>query len=424
MTEQLLHFIWQFQYFNQRHLETHSGVALRIIRPGVHNSNQGPDFLDAAISLDRVTLVGSIELHCDSADWHRHRHSDDRNYNNVILHVVWKQGMENELPFVPVLVLQDRVAGMLLKQYEKWMGTPVFIACAPAASSVPALTWLAWKDRMLAERLHRKSAYVLQLFRENKGHWETTCWQMMARGFGMAINGELFEQVARSLPLTILARHRRQVILLEALLLGQAGMLETDFEDPYPRLLQREYRFLRHKYTLVPPPGKLHFLRMRPAGFPTIRLAQLAMLVHQSSHLFSCLKACVRMDDLVQLFKIVPNDYWHYHYRPGDAPLYSIKQVGQAMIDHLIVNAVVPLLFACGDYQQDPLLKERALLWLEQCKAEKNAVARSWQQIGVQLVSAQDSQALLELKQHYCDQKRCLQCAIGNFLLKEAGTAG
>jgi hypothetical protein len=205
---------------------------------------------------------------------------------------------------------------------------------------------------------------------------------------------------------------------LEALLLGQAGLLEENCDDDYTQLLQREYRFHRHKYKLVKPAISLYFMRMRPAAFPGIRLAQLAMLVHQSVHLFATIKETVDLKEIIKLLNVTANDYWHYHYTPGVSSAYKIKRLGTSMINNIIINSVAPLLFAYGTYHKDQLLKDKALQWMIETAAEQNSITKGWKECGLSILNAYESQALIELKTQYCDNKKCLDCAIGTALLK------
>ncbi len=418
MTERLLQFIWQFQYFNRHELCTCDGAVLQIIHPGKYNTNQGPDFLEASIKIDNTILVGNIELHVQASDWHKHGHQTDSNYKNIILHVVWQQD-DYPLPgAVPALDLENRVSALLLRQYHEWMQQASCIPCAAAVKEIKPLVWLSWTDRLLAERLQRKSGYVLQLLSDNHFHWEETCWQLLAKNFGMQVNAEAFEAIARTLSLAVLARHKNQVPVLEALLLGQAGLLNASFTDSYARLLYREYEFHRYKYKLAKPPLPVYFLRMRPAAFPTIRLAQLAMLVHQASHFFAVIKDAVSVDEVKQLLAVQANDYWHYHYKPGEQADYSIKKLGVGMINNILINTVVPVLFAYGLYHKDLAQQEKAMAWMAAIPPEINTITQEWQQLGIANHHAHQSQALIELKTQYCNAKRCLDCAVGNALLK------
>lgn len=417
MTERLLQFIWQFQHFNRTELETIAAEKLQVISPGQYNTNQGPDFTDAKVRIDTTTWAGSIELHLKTSDWTRHRHQHDRNYANVILHVVW----ENDSPAnaIPVIELKDRVPKILLRRYEDWMRSSAFIACEQSIDTVKELVWQAWKDRLLAERLTRKIGAIEACLLETNHHWENTFWWLLARNFGMKVNADAFEAIARSLPLSILGRHKNQVHQLEALLFGQAGLLEADFQEDYPTLEKREYHFHRRKYGLHPVNIPVHFLRMRPGNFPSLRLAQLAMLIHQSDHLFSRLKESSSIEEVRSWLDVTANDYWHYHYRFDEASSFKEKRLGSAMTDNILINTIAPLLFAYGDYYEENKYKDRALQWIEQTRAERNTITDGFHRLGIGNNNARDSQALIELKNQYCDKKKCLDCAIGNTILKK-----
>ncbi len=416
MTERLLQFIWQFQYFTKSELSTTAGELIQIIYPGQYNTNQGPDFADAKIKIGKTTWAGTVELHINTSDWTKHNHQQDKNYNNVILHVVWENDKAGNN--IPVLELKGRVSKILLYCYEELMHADSFIPCEKSIHSVREIVWKSWKDRLLAERLIRKAAIVDNYLQQNNYHWEETFWWLLARNFGMKVNTEAFEAIARSVPVNILAKHKNQVHQLEALLLGQAGLLEEKFTDDYPILLQKEYRFLQSKYRLKPISLPLHFLRMRPGNFPTIRLAQLTMLVHQSVHLFSKVKEVHSVKEIKQWFDVTANDYWHYHYRLAERSAFKKKKLGAAMIDNIIINTIVPVLFSYGSYYKEQQYKDKALQWLEGIAAEVNRITKGFLQLGIENKNAFDSQALIELKNEYCSKKRCLDCGIGNALLK------
>ncbi|MGZ5190058.1 MAG: DUF2851 family protein, partial [Flavisolibacter sp.] len=284
--EKLLQFIWQNQYFNRSELFSVKGEKIDILSPGKINFNQGPDFLEAQIKIDNTVFVGSVELHLQTSMWEDHGHSSDINYKNVILHVVLVHDKDLLLN-IPVLELQPRISKILLERYDGLMHAPELIACSKSISEIKEIIWTGWKDRLVAERLFRKSKMIFDYNEQNQFHWEETFWWMLAKNFGMKINSEAFEALAKSLPLTIIGKHKHQVIQIESLLFGQAGLLNTKFREDYPKMLQREYRFLKKKYSLQPIHIPVHFLRMRPGNFPTIRLAQLAGLINNSAHLFS-----------------------------------------------------------------------------------------------------------------------------------------
>lgn len=420
MNERLLQYIWQFQHFAAGDLLTTAGEAVQVIFQGQYNTNQGPDFSNARIRVGNTTWVGSVELHIRASDWDKHKHQHDRNYDNVILHVVWEE--DGWTYPVPVLELKGRVPGLLLNKYAMLMETAGFIPCGTRISSISELSWKSWKDRLLAERMERKSAMVHRFLAENGNHWEEAAWWMMARNFGITVNADAFETIARSLPVSLLAKQKHQLILLEALLQGQAGLLKEEKPaDKYYTLLRREYLFLQTKYQLRPITVPVHFLRMRPGNFPTVRLAQLAVLIFQSDSLFARIKETHSLEDLKRVFDITANDYWHYHYSFDETATYKPKNLGVIMLDNIIINTICPLLFTYGSYHNEQAYKDRAVQWLEHTTAESNTVTRGFIQLGVNNKNAFDSQALIELKQSYCDQKKCLDCAVGANLLRSQG---
>ncbi|MFP5039953.1 DUF2851 family protein [Parasediminibacterium sp. JCM 36343] len=421
MNEKLLQFIWQFQYFNRDALQVENGEALSIIKIGLFNKNQGPDFTNASIKIGEVQLVGNIEIHTLSSDWLKHKHTADKQYGNIILHVVWQndvaiQDMHGNT--IPVLVLENRVPKLLLSKYTALMDNGAIPCHGPAFPDLDELSWVAWKERLLAERLERKAEHVLELLKESNNHWEEVFWWMLAANFGVKVNTALFEAVAKTIPVNVLAKHKQQIHQLEALLLGQANLLEGEMEEDYPRMLQKEYAFLLKKYKLRTTTIQPNFLRMRPANFPTVRLAQLAMLVQESSHLFSKIKEMDKYADVLALFTVTANDYWHYHYRFNQITEYKPKALGTSTINNIVINTIVPVLFAYGMYVKEESYKEKAINWLTQVKAEENNLTKSWQGYGTKNKTAFDSQSLIELTNNYCHQKRCLDCAIGNKILR------
>lgn len=417
MTERLLQYIWQFQYYNKGELSTTAGEPLQILFPGQVNTNQGPDFSDAKIKIGTTTWAGAVELHINTSDWKKHNHQQDNNYNNVILHVVWEDDTKaNELP---VLELKSRVPKVLLQRYEELMLSSSFIPCEKMIHTVREITWKSWKERLLAERLLRKAAVVETYLQQNSYHWEATFWWLLARNFGMKVNADAFEAVARSLSINILAKHKNQIHQLEALLLGQAGLLNENFAEDYPVMLQKEYAFYKNKYGLQPINNPVFSLRMRPGNFPAVRLAQLAMLVHHSVHLFAEIKEAGEVKNVKSRFDITANDYWHYHYRFDEHSAFRKKKLGAAMIDNIVINTIVPVLFAYGNYHNEQLYKDKALQWLEETTAESNVITKGFEKLGLENRTAYDSQALIELKNNYCHPKRCLDCGVGNAILKQ-----
>ena len=419
MTERLLQYIWQFQYFNKSELQTTAGEKVQIIHPGTINTHQGPDFADAKMLIDGTTWAGNIELHLQTSLWHQHGHHTDKNYNNVILHVVWQDDEPLKQLNIPVIELHQRVSNHLILKYQEWMEKTSFIPCENAIAQVRILTWQAWLDRLLAERLTRKAEIVFAFLHQTNNNWEDAFWWLLAKNFGARVNAEAFEQIARSIPLKILAKHKNNLLQLEALMLGQAGLLSEHSIEDYAIMLSKEYSFLKHKYKLQPIHITPMFLRMRPGNFPTIRLAQLAMLVHHSSHLFSKIKEAENAAEIMEWLNVTANDYWHYHYRLDEQSSFKPKNLGRSMINNIIINTMAPVMYAYGRYHQQEIYKEKALKWLESCVAENNTITNGYQQLGIKNLSAADSQALIELKNEYCNYKRCLECAVGNAIIRE-----
>lgn len=422
MNEHLLQFIWQHLYFNRDQLVTTKNEPVQIITQGILNHNQGPDFLEARVKINNVLWAGNTELHLRSSDWQKHQHDGDPHYQNVILHVVYEHDDVAETS-IPVLELKGRISTNLLNYYNDLMQEQRFVPCSGLLQAVPSIIWQSWKERMLAERLLQKSEHIHQLLQRTNRHWEEAFWQLLARNFGLPLNSDAFEAVAATLPVTLLAKHKNQLLQLEALLLGQAGLLEKEFTEQYPVMLQKEYRFLQSKYKLKPVAQLLHFLRMRPSNFPSIRLAQLASLVHASSHLFSKITEAKSLEELKKMFAVTANDYWHYHYVFDEESAYRKKNIGESMINNLLINTVLPLLFVYASEHNNSQLKERAIQWLQQLPKEKNSITTKWEQAGAEHQSAFDSQALLYLKKNYCDARHCLRCAVGNSLLKQKITS-
>ncbi len=423
MNEKLLQFIWQFKYFNQSSLLTTNGKELQIIHPGNLNKNSGPDFSEAKIKIGNTTWVGNIELHVSASHWNLHKHASDKNYNNVILHVVWLNDVEifdsNHQP-ITTIELQSLVPKMVLQRFEHLMQTADSIPCAFALPVLNEVSWLSWKERLIAERLTEKSGLIMRWLKQCNNNWEEVFWISLCRSFGMNVNADVFEEIAKTISVNLLAKHKNQIHQLEALLLGQAGLLNKNFEDDYAIMLQKEYTFLAKKYMLKPVNKRPAFLRMRPSNFPTIRLAQLAMLVHQSNHLFSKIKSAKKVNEIFQWFDVTANDFWNYHYTLKDAAVYLQKNAGKLFMQHIIINTIIPVLFAYGINKNEIEWKNKALDFLMETEPEQNAITKQWKAHDVSNKNALESQALIHLKNNYCNVKRCLECAVGVKLLRNS----
>lgn len=419
MNEKLLQFIWQHQYFNPADLRSVTGQQISVVFPGYINVNQGPDFLMARIKIGKTVWVGNVELHLQSSDWDRHGHTQDIHYRNVILHVVWSDDQFGRFK-CPVLELKGRVPRLLMEQYEQWMQSPAYIPCHKKITLLPQAGWEGWKKQLLMNRLHRSGLRIREYLDENRHHWEESLWWLLARNFGLRVNSDAFESIARSIPLNLFSKLRGRMDQLEAVLLGQAGLLSREFYEDYPKMLKNEYHFIRDKFGLVPSSIPVFFLRMRPVNFPTIRLAQLASLMNEQTGLFSKLREADSFTAVQGLFTVKAGSYWDYHYLLDELAGFQPKQLGEQMIHSIMVNTVCPMLFTYGEWMKDRHQKDKAMSWLREIPAENNSIIRQYRSLGLEINETSASQAILELKKYYCDEKRCLDCAIGATILKKS----
>ncbi len=422
MNELFLSFLWQYQYFNHASLHTEAGELIRIHRPGLRNTDAGPDFTQARVEIDGILWVGTVELHVRASDWNLHRHSADKAYENVILHVVWKNDLAPEQEpnrRIPTLSLQPHTDPTLLNRYRNLQENLSSIPCHAQFGNVSDLHKRLMMDRVLTERLERKTAEVLLI--ATGADWNETAWQLLARYFGFTVNADTFQKLARRLPLKVLLKHRDSVPQLEALLFGMAQLLPEHSEDPYPRQLSEEYRFLRTKYRLQANqlhPHEWRFFRLRPAGFPTVRLAQLAQLIHRQGPLFSSLTNPATVSDLEPVFQVKQSAYWTTHYHFGKVSPAAVPSLGKQAAHLLIINVVVPLLAAYASKTGNRAFLEKGIRLLEQLPAERNRFIHEWRALQLPAKTAADSQALLEWHHYYCTRKRCLDCHIGNALIR------
>ena len=419
LAEELFQHIWQFRLFSQSGLTTLEGEPLHIEHPGQHNRHAGPDFTGGRIRIGETLWVGNVELHLKTSDWFRHGHQYNLQYRNVILHVVFEHDMPGETTNgIPILELQPAVPKLLLQRYESLRQSAAFVPCAAQITDVPPLIWTCWKDRLLVERLDQKADLLKAWLLQTQYDWEEVCFRAMARAAGMPVNAEVFLQLAQSLPYKLLLRHQHDLFRLEALLFGQAGMLDDIATDLYMKALQREYTYLRHKYRLTPLAAQhWKWLRMRPASFPSMKIAFLAALLHKIQHLFSRMLDAPNAGVLEKMLEVRLPDYWLTHYRFGK-PVVRTQMPGTRAIHNILINTVLPLLYLYGREKGDSRYQEKAIAFMRQLPAEENHVMTGWNELNIKADSAGESQALLQLKQYYCDEKHCLKCAVGARLLR------
>lgn len=424
MTEEFLHHIWKFKLFDQLELSTTDNEEVEIIKAGEHNFNAGPDFFNARIKVGSTLWAGNVEVHINASDWKRHNHQHDKAYDNIILHVV---NNADEKLFrhsgeeIPTIEIKSRIDRKLYSNYLNFKSASDWIPCANQIANVPAVITNSTIDKLLLERLERKSISIVNSLELNNNNWEETFYQQIARNFGFKTNAEPFELLAKSLPSIVLAKHKNSLFQIEAMLFGQAGMLNTHLEDKYAIALQNEYVFLKQKFRLQP--IDLHlwkFLRLRPVNFPGIRIAQFAGLVHNSSHLFSKILETETLRKLRSLLDVSVSEYWETHYVFDKLSAKKTKHLGDEAVKAIIINTVVPFLFVYGKQKADNTYVERALRFLEEIPGEQNSVMAQWAELKLPVKNAYSTQALLQLKSEYCNQKKCLSCNIGNYLLKNS----
>lgn len=421
MKEDFLYYLWRMKRFDFNNLKTTSGEEITIQNSGELNNDSGPDFLNARIKIGDTLWAGNVEMHLKSSDWMTHQHQKDAAYDNVILHVV----LEEDQPIsrksgehIPCLELRKRIPPKISKTYKRLIQSGHWIPCQHLFHEVPKITLDLWLDRILVERLETKIIEIEKSLVLNQNNWEETFYQFLARNFGVKINAEPFEQLAKSIPLLTLTKHKSSLLQIEAILFGQSGLLTNHLKDSYPKKLQKEYLFLKRKYTLKPIKGdSWKFMRLRPANFPTVRIAQFATLVYQSIHLFSKMLAAKNVKEIENMFEVKISNYWQNHYVFDKKSIKRNKSLGKSAIHLLIINTIVPFLFLYGKNKGEEQFKERALQLLEDIQPEKNNIVEKWKTLGLKPSSAYQTQALIHLKNNYCNAKKCMNCAVGNAVL-------
>ena len=423
MQEAFLHFIWQYQYFDKTALITVDGAKVNVIHPGTYNTDAGPDFKEAIIQIGDIEWRGHVELHINSADWTYHKHHTDQAYNNVILHVVWQSNQEvsrADGTVLPAIELMGLIDEKVIFDYKKLINNPSEIKCEKQLKQVPDIIWLSTLDKALMERLSVKAGMVQALYQSNQKNWEETAYQLLARNFGFKINSESFQTLAESLPYKIIKKHADNQLQVEALVFGQAGLLSTEPADEYQQTLLKEYNFLKHKYDLKDRLSAMQWklLRLRPANFPSVRLAQFSTLLSQMTSLFQKLLGIDSVKGLKKYFKTEVSTYWQHHYQFGTYTDKKVPALGNSSIENIAINTVAPLLVAYGQYMDDQSFIDKAISLLQEIKAEKNRITNHWAALDTRVSSAFDSQALIQLYNEYCTKRRCLACNVGASLIR------
>ena len=427
MKEDFLYYLWENRLISGA-LTTTEGMPVEIVNPGFRNQDSGPDFREAKVRIGGQLWAGQVEIHVRTSDWNRHGHQYDKAYRNVMLHVVYEH--DTPVNSIPVLELKGHFDPLLYSRFEQIVMSQRWIACERQLCQIKPFIKNVWLERMAVERLEEKSKNVAKILNANKFDWEDTLYRLLMRYFGMKVNNEAFETLASLLPYKTLLKHADHLEQVEAMLLGCAGFLNHQFEEPYPQLLQREFKVMQAKFGLpAMSEERWKFMRMRPINFPTVRLAQLAQMIYQHGCLFSKIKTAETADDIKTLFDVKASEYWDTHFRfsaglsqcgspATDNSPSRPKHLGEGISDVLMINAVIPTLFCYGQFHKDLSFCDKAMRFLESLAAEDNTIIRHFSSIEWFADNAMQSQALLHLYNHFCHRKRCLECSIGNNLLR------
>lgn len=420
--EQLLHYVWKHKIFPLKELKTTTGQQVEVIDTGLANTDAGPDFFNAKLKLDGVLWIGNIEIHERSSDWFKHGHHADAGYNSVILHIASEIDTEisrsngERIPQIQ-LICPEAVR----TNYKELLETDSYPPCYRIIPSLPPFTAHSWMTALQMERFEQKATLLNERLKRCQGNWEDAFFITLARNFGFGLNGDAFETWAHRLPFRTVDKHRNDLFQIEAIFFGQAGILEDSDGDGYYLRLKKEYTYLQHKFGLIPMDASLwRFLRLRPANFPHIRIAQLACLYHRAYGLLSRIMETETLQGVRDILKGGTSEYWLTHYTFGGSSPSRPKTLSNTSLDLLIINTVVTFLYAYGLHKGNRVLCARAGSFLEELKAENNYITRMWEQCGMKASNAADSQALIQLKKEYCDKKKCLYCRIGYEYLKRS----
>lgn len=404
-------------------ISTTEGERLEIISPGTRNNNSGPDFFNALVTIGNTTWAGNIEIHINSSDWFKHGHNSDNAYNSIILHVVYKNDIiikRRDGSNIPTLELAENFNIDILNNYNKLISRNDF-PCGKLMGSVKQLVIDSWLDTLAIERLEEKCNEIITRINNSKGNIFQVFYQRIARSLGYTANADAMEMLAIKTPLVMLRKHSNNLFQIESILYGQAGFLNSQFIDSYPNSMKREYRFFQDKYSLSGMDRSIwRFMRLRPASFPTIRISQLALLIHRTSALPNSLLEADNILHLKKSLGVYASRYWNDHYRFDSKVPGNCKKLGETTINSIILNTIIPQLFIIGKLHNNHDEVNKALSWLSEIKYEDNKITRNFIKHGIIPKNACNSQALLQLRQNYCNKKRCLACRIGHSILRSS----
>lgn len=419
-----MQYVWKHRLWRSEDMVTNTGKKVRVVDPGLLNTDAGPDFFNAKIEIDGHMWVGNVEMHYRATDWKRHHHDSDKAYDSVILHVVAKDDApvrRTNGELIPQLVLE--VSPQFNADYASLVGATIEVPCATKIKQVPHLTIVEWVEGLAFERLHGKVERIHQLLDSFNGSWEDVCYVTLARNFGFGINNDAFERLARRTPLRLLGKHSDSVLQIEALLFGQAGMLDAQKPgmDSYYNQLCTEYAFLSNKFQLTPMEKESWKLfRIRPQNFPYRRIAMLAQFIEGGFRMMNRILDAEGEKEMRALFEVELSGYWTKHYTFGKPNERATATLSRNSIDIILINTVAPLLYAYGELTGNYEMTDKAIKLLEDLRAESNSIVAHFVAYGIDCPDALTSQALVQLKREYCDARKCIYCKIGHHLLSKA----
>ena len=418
--ERLLHYVWKYKLYTSELLLTTEGKEISIIDAGIQNTNAGPDFFNAKVKTDNTVWAGSVEIHDKASDWLKHKHDKDKSYDTVILHVTGENDTEiyrTNGEMIPQLVIS--VPDNIRNNIDWLLHSEQQLPCINVIREADPFVLSSWMSSLVSERLERKTKDILNLLERYNDDWNEVFYIMLTRNFGFGLNSDAFEQLAHSLPMSYIRKQRHSISQVESLLFGQAGMLEENNNNEHYCLLQREYKFLSHKFGLKKiDTSRFKNLRTRPVNFPHVKLAQLSALWFKYDTLFSHLLHAGTLNEIRQYLRISASDYWDTHYNFKSPSASKPKIIGEDAINILIINTVVPMMFSYGQQHNLPEYCERATVILERLQPEQNSITRQFAGAGMKIATASDSQSVIQLKREYCEKRKCMYCRIGFLFLK------
>ncbi|MCM1164237.1 MAG: DUF2851 family protein [Muribaculaceae bacterium] len=418
--ERLMQYVWQHRLLLHTDLVTVDGRRISILDPGTLNTNAGPDFFNAKIRIGSDLWAGDVEIHVRASDWHRHGHDGNPAYDSVVLHVVDRDD-------APVCRSNGEVIAQMVMQchpdfhrrYSQLVDrADIDLPCASELAAMPRLHLTDWITSMAFERLHAKADRLLGLADRFTGDLEEATYVTLARSLGFGTNADPMERLALSMPLCFMRKHADSLMSLEALLFGQAGFLEGSCADSYMEQLQKEYRFLSHKFSLKRSESLGWKMgRMRPANSPLRRIAMLASIIHEDFRPVATILEARTPDDIIDYFRRQLPPYWTTRHTFGAPPGTAMETMSRSSAAGIVINVAAPLLMAVGIKHADDSLISRATEWLQALSPESNHIVTAFGMAGIKASDAFTTQALIHVRRNYCEPHKCLYCRVGHRLL-------